>query len=83
MIEAYLLANKALKLVWTDLTQTFESGDLWIGFEVFDSLQTFLFGVAIAGLLLVLDAEEWRLEDLDVSFLYEVGEELQEEGEHQ
>ena len=83
MVEAYLLANEALKLIWADLSKTFESGDLGVWFEVLDRLKALFLGVAIAYLLFILYAEEWRLEDIDMAFLHEVWEELEEESKHE
>ena len=38
-----------------------------------DGVDAFFVGVAVSGFLFVADADEWRLEDVDVSRRYEFG----------
>ena len=61
------------------LAQTFETRDLHAGAALGDGPLTLLVGVAVEGLLLVADAEQRRLEDVEVARADHVGEELQEE----
>ena len=82
MVESDAGTDEALELIRRDLSQTFESRDLRrldLGYR----FEPLLLGVAIDRLVFVLDAEERGLEDIDVSFFDQIGEELEEESEHQ
>jgi hypothetical protein len=70
-----------LELVGRDFSQTFESGDFGVGTQFFNGFHTFLLCIAITCLLFVAHAEERGLQDIYMPFLYQVGEELQEEGD--
>ena len=83
LLQTHVLADEMLELVWRDFSQTFESGDFGVGTQFFNGFHTFLLSVAIACLLLVAHAEERSLQDVYMSLLYQVGEELQEEGDNQ
>ena len=82
LVETDLLADEAFELFGTDFSETFESGYFGI-LDFVQGLQTLFLGIAIADLLFVLDAEKRRLQDIDMTFLYEFGEELKEEREHE
>ena len=83
MVEADILSDESLEFIGRDFTQTFESGNLSIFAEVLDGFDAFLVGIAITGLFLVAYAEQWCLQNVDVSFLDEVGKELQQEGKRE
>ena len=105
LLQAYVGAYEAGKLIGAYLSETLESRYLRLGSQFLDGLQSLLFAVAIARdvvlsllaallqllvfslyhlLLLYLrslvpDTEERCLQYIHVAFLYQFGEELQEE----
>ena len=66
-----------------DLSQTFKTRNLRIGTQFGNGFLPFLFRVAVNCLFLVAHAEQRSLQDIDVPFLYQIGEELQEECDEQ
>ena len=82
MVQTDTVTDEALEFIRRDLPESFESRDLRC-LDLGNRRLPLLLGVAVDGLVLVLDAEERRLEDIDVPFLDEIREELQEESEHQ
>ena len=82
LVETDTGTDKTLEFIGRNLSKTFESCDLGI-LALGDGFEAFFLRIAIDRLVLVLDAEERCLEDIDVAFLDEVGEELQEECQHQ
>lgn len=65
------------------LSQTFKTRNLRIGTQFGKGFLPFLFRVAVNCLFLVAHAEQRSLQDIDVPFLYQIGEELQEECDDQ
>ena len=78
-VKAYLVADKAGKLIWRDLTQTFESGNLRLSTTLLYSIQSLLLRVAVEGLLFISYTEQRRLHNKEVTVTNKVREVLQEE----
>src|SRR5690606_19236228 len=76
-------SDEMFKFIRTDLAKTFESGDFWIFAEFPNGFDFFLVGIAVDGLLLVADTEQWSGEDVQMTPADEFREKLQEEGDHQ
>ena len=75
------------ELVGRDFSQSFESGDFGVGTQLLDGSHALFFRIAVDGFvhpfLAVTHAEQGGLQDVHMTFLYQVGEELEEEGNHQ
>ena len=82
MVQTNTRTDETLELIRRDLTKTFESCD-FRRLDFGNRFKALLLRIAIHGLVLVLHAEERSLENIDVPFLDEVREELQEESQHQ
>ena len=65
-VETHVVADELLELVGRNLAETFETRDLGIDAAAVEGFQTLLLGITIVGLLLVADAEQGRLQDVEV-----------------
>ena len=66
-----------------ELLEFYMGKNTWDGTLFGNGFLPFLFRVAVNCLFLVAHAEQRSLQDIDVSFLYQIGEELQEECDEQ
>ena len=55
-VKAHILTDKVLELIGGDLSQPFESGDLWV-FELRYGIDTLFIGIAINSFLAIAHTE--------------------------
>ena len=81
--KAHVGPDEASEFVGGDFAQAFEAGDLSLFAAFLLGGDAFLVAIAVVGLLLVANAEQGRLQDVDMSVAHQIRIELQEESEHQ
>ena len=80
MLQTHVFADEMAELVGRDFSQSFKTGDFRVRTQFFNGFQAFILCITIVGLLLVAYTEKRCLQDINVSFLDEIREELQKEG---
>lgn len=82
-LKAHFGADEVFKFVGADFAEAFEAGDFGVFAELGHGFLFFLVGVTVDGLFFVADAEEGGGEDVEVAATDDLGEELEEESDHQ
>jgi len=81
MVEAHVRADHEAELVGRDFSEALEAGDLGGLAEFRQGFLALVVVVTVDGFLLIADAEEWGLENVEMSVADHFREELEEEAE--